>query len=122
MYESQEMHSALRSAVTKKPRLSRPVLSIYTDCVLQVPSVECREQHYATSRCCIDILPFHATKAYLGSGGRPPLILNAGTRWNDSLRAPIALAPEKKPPYPLNRRLGGPLSQSRNSNPGQSSP
>jgi len=48
-------------------------------------------------------------KAYRGSGGTDPLILNLNTRWRKSgqLHAPIALSVGERP-GPLNRRLMGP--------------
>jgi hypothetical protein len=59
-----------------------------------------------------ELVPAHAMKAYRGGRSRVPLILNLGTR-----RRPVAtftlrsLTPGKEPRYPLNRRMGGPHSQ-----------
>jgi hypothetical protein len=53
-------------------------------------------------------------KAYWGSGGIAPLILDLGTRW----RFVVSFTPRplysqgKSPWYPLDRRLGGPQSRS----------
>jgi hypothetical protein len=54
-------------------------------------------------------------KAYWGSGGIAPLILDLGTRWRWVVSfTPRPLYPQGKSPwYPLNRRLGGPQSRSR---------
>jgi hypothetical protein len=56
----------------------------------------------------------HATKAYWGSGGIAPCICDLSTR----LRGVVSFTPQlfypqgKSPWYPLDRRLGGPQSQS----------
>jgi hypothetical protein len=53
-------------------------------------------------------------KAYWGSGGIPPLILDIGTMW----RSVVSFMPQplylqgKSPWYTFSRRLGGPQSQS----------
>jgi len=45
-------------------------------------------------------------KAYWGSGGIAPNVLDLGTRWGElSASRPAALPPGKEP---LDRRLGGP--------------
>jgi hypothetical protein len=56
----------------------------------------------------------HATKAYWGSGGIAPRILDLGTRWMHVFSftpRPLYLQ-GKNPWYPLDRRLGGPQSWS----------
>jgi len=55
------------------------------------------------------VVTFCAIKAYRVSRGTVPLILNLGTRWVwEVYFTPWPLYPM----YPLNRRLGGPHSQS----------
>jgi hypothetical protein len=56
----------------------------------------------------------HALKAYWGSGGIAPCILDLRTRWKWVVSfTPQLLYPQGKcPRYPLDRRLGGPQSQS----------
>jgi hypothetical protein len=56
----------------------------------------------------------HTMKVHWGSGGVTPLILDFGTRrrWVVRFTPPVALHPRKSPWYPLDRRLGGPQSQS----------
>jgi hypothetical protein len=51
----------------------------------------------------------HAIKAYWGSGGISPRILDLGTRWRWVVRfMPWPLYPQGKNPwYPMNMRLGG---------------
>jgi hypothetical protein len=53
-------------------------------------------------------------KAYWGSGGIDPHILNLGTRWRCLVSfTPRSLYPQGKSPwYPLDRRLDGPQSRS----------
>jgi hypothetical protein len=53
-------------------------------------------------------------KAYWGSGGTDPLILDLGTRWRWMVSfTPRPLYLQRKSPwYPLERRLGGPQSRS----------
>jgi hypothetical protein len=53
-------------------------------------------------------------KAYWGSGGIAPRILNQGTRWRWVVSfTPRPLYPQGKNPwYPLDRRVGGPQSRS----------
>jgi hypothetical protein len=54
----------------------------------------------------------HTLKAYWGSGGIAPRILDLGTRWRwVASFTPWPLYPQGKSPwYPLDRRLGGPQS------------
>jgi hypothetical protein len=56
----------------------------------------------------------HAIKAYRGSGGIPPWILNLGPRWMWVVSfTPRSLYTQgKNPLYSLDRRLGGPQSRS----------
>jgi hypothetical protein len=56
----------------------------------------------------------HAMKAYWGSGGISPRILDLGSRWTPVVSfTPRPLYPQgKTAPYPLDRRLGGPQSRS----------
>jgi hypothetical protein len=53
-------------------------------------------------------------KVYCGSEGITPCILDIGTRWKSVVSfSPLPLYPEGKScRYPLDRRLGGPLSPS----------
>jgi hypothetical protein len=53
-------------------------------------------------------------KAYLGSGGIAPTILELGTRWRWVISfTPRPLYPQGRSPwYPLDRMLGGPQSRS----------
>jgi hypothetical protein len=53
-------------------------------------------------------------KAYWGSAGVAPRILDLGTRWRwgFSFTALLLYPQGKSPWYPLNRRLGGPQSRS----------
>jgi hypothetical protein len=53
-------------------------------------------------------------KTYCGSGGIAPRSLDLGTRWRwvDSFTPQPFYPQEKKPRYPLDRRLGGPQSRS----------
>jgi hypothetical protein len=52
-------------------------------------------------------------KAYWGSGGTAPRILDLGTRWRCvvSFKPRPFYPPGKSPWYTLDRRLGGPQSQ-----------
>jgi hypothetical protein len=52
----------------------------------------------------------HAMKAYRGSRGIAPLILNPAGEW--SISRPGRFTPGKEPLYPFNRRLRGPQSRS----------
>jgi hypothetical protein len=56
----------------------------------------------------------HAMKAYWGSGGMASRILNLGSgwRWVVSFTHRSLYPQGKSPWYPLDRRLGGPQSQS----------
>jgi hypothetical protein len=56
----------------------------------------------------------HAMKAFRGSGGIAPCIIDHGTRWRWVVGfTPRPLYPHGKSPwYPLDRRLGGPQSRS----------
>jgi hypothetical protein len=56
----------------------------------------------------------HAMKTYWGSGGIAPGILWPGTswRWVVSFMPQLLYLQGKRPWYPLDRRLGGPQSQS----------
>jgi hypothetical protein len=56
----------------------------------------------------------HAMKAYWGSAGIAPRILDLGSRWRWVVNfTPLPLYPQGKSPwYPLDRRLGGPQSRS----------
>jgi hypothetical protein len=56
----------------------------------------------------------HAMKAYWGSGGIAPFILDLGTRWRwvVSFTFRSLYHQGKGPWYPLDRRLGGPQSWS----------
>jgi hypothetical protein len=53
-------------------------------------------------------------KAYRGSGGRAPCIVDLGTRWREVVSfTPLPLYPQGKSPwYQFDRRLGGPQSRS----------
>jgi hypothetical protein len=52
-------------------------------------------------------------KAYWGSGGIAPRILDFGVRWEVVSFIPRPLYPQgKSPQYPLDMRLGGPQSRS----------
>jgi hypothetical protein len=53
-------------------------------------------------------------KAYWGSGGIAPRIVDLGTGWSCVVSfAPRPFYPQRKSPwYPLDRRLGGPQSRS----------
>jgi hypothetical protein len=53
-------------------------------------------------------------KAYWGSGGIAPRILDLGTNWRcgGPFHAPAALPRGKRPLYPLDRRLSGPRNLS----------
>ena len=53
------------------------------------------------------VVPVHVTKAYWGTRGIPPLILNLGARWKWWKSRPGLFIPEQELRYPLNRRLGG---------------
>jgi hypothetical protein len=59
----------------------------------------------------------HAMKAYSGSGGTAPHILDLGTRWRwvVSFMPWLLYSQGKCPWYPLDRRLGGPQSHSGHS-------
>jgi len=51
-------------------------------------------------------------KAYRGSRGINPLILNFGARWRSVINiTPRLLHPQKEPDYPVQRRVGGRQSQ-----------
>jgi hypothetical protein len=56
----------------------------------------------------------HAMKAYWGSGGITPRILDLGTRWRRVVSfMPLPLYLQGKSPwYPLERRLDGPQNRS----------
>jgi hypothetical protein len=56
----------------------------------------------------------HAIRAYWGSEGIAPRILDLGTRWRGVISFPLRpLYPQGKSPcYPLDRRLGGPQNRS----------
>jgi hypothetical protein len=60
------------------------------------------------------IIKHHPTKTYLGDGGVTQHVSNLGTRWKSVVSfMPRRLYPlENNPQYPLDRRLGGPHSQS----------
>jgi hypothetical protein len=60
------------------------------------------------------LIKHHAMKAYWGSGGIAPHILDLGTRWRWVVSFTLRpLYPQgKRPSYPLDRRLGGPQSRS----------
>jgi len=51
-------------------------------------------------------------KKYRGRRGIAPLILNLSSRWRSVLSHPGSFTPGEKHMFPLNRRLGGPQSQS----------
>jgi hypothetical protein len=63
-------------------------------------------------------------KAYWGSGGIAPLIIDLGTRWRWVVSfTPRPLYPQGENPwYPLDRRLGGPQSRSGHSGGGEKNP
>jgi hypothetical protein len=45
-----------------------------------------------------EVFPVHLMKAYRGSRGLDPFILNFATRWvNGQFHVPVALSPEKNP-------------------------
>jgi hypothetical protein len=54
-------------------------------------------------------------RAYCGSGGVAPRILDLGTRlrWVVNFTPRLLYPQGKSPRYPLDRRLGGPQSRSR---------
>jgi hypothetical protein len=60
------------------------------------------------------LLSHHAMKTYWGNGGTPPRINSVGTRlgWVVSFMHRSLYLEGKSSLYPLNRRLGGPQSQS----------
>ena len=60
------------------------------------------------------IVPVHTIKSFGGMEVLGPLILSLGTTWDDrTVQVPVALlSREKRPQYPLNRRLGVPHSWS----------
>ena len=52
-------------------------------------------------------------KAYTGSRGTAPLILNLGTKWRCVVNIKFRrVIPGKEPRYPMKRGLGGPQSWS----------
>jgi hypothetical protein len=69
-------------------------------------------QMVVLSNCLVLLTDHHAMKAYWGSGGIAPHILDLSTRWRSVVSfTPWPLYMQRKSPWhPLARRLGGPLS------------
>jgi hypothetical protein len=59
-----------------------------------------------------EVFPVHAMKAYWGSIGIAPLILNFGLRWRWLSSLPGRFIPGKEHWYPFYRRLSGTQSRS----------
>jgi hypothetical protein len=78
-----------------------------------------REEEFIKYKVKVKVVPVlltehHGIKVYQGSGGTAPCIPDLSTTWRLVVSfMPLLLYPQGKSPwYPLDRRLGGPQSQS----------
>jgi hypothetical protein len=70
-------------------------------------AIQSMEIHNEQFSSLYEFVPAHATKAYRGSRGIAPVILNFGTRRERSSSLLAHLILRNKPRYPINKRMGG---------------